>query len=254
MDQIAANRAAIGTPPQLTDSARAVLRTLATSGAITRPRLSALLALSKPTMSMAVAELSALGLVASQGLSKGPTGRTAILYGLGPAAGHVVGIDAGTTHVRAVVTALDGQSLAKTEAPLPGTAPWSRAVGSTVRAVTDALLPSVATRAGPLRAVAVALPMIVSNSRPLPASDPVLQVLRQHNAPLVLENNVNCAALAELHHGAASGWSGFVYLQVGVKIGLGIVHDRRLFRGFNGGAGEVGRLPFPWSATEVPRR
>jgi predicted NBD/HSP70 family sugar kinase len=210
-------------------------------------------------MSMAVAELSARGLVASRGLSRGPTGRTAILYGIGPAAGYVVGVDAGTTHVRAVATSLDGRILAKNEERLPGAAPWSTGrVSGTVRAVMDALLQSLASCGGPLRAVAVALPMIVSNSRSIPgmytASDPMLRVLRQHNAPLVLENNVNCAALAELHHGAASGWSGFVYLQVGVKIGLGIVHDRRLFRGFNGGAGEVGRLPFPWSATEVPRR
>jgi predicted NBD/HSP70 family sugar kinase len=259
MDEVSATRGAIGMPPQLTDSARAVLRAVAACGPITRPKLSAMLALSKPTMSMAVAELSAQGLVASQGHSRGATGRTAILYGLGPAAGHVVGVDAGTTHVRAVATSLDGRQLAEAEERLPGAAPWSAArVSGTVRAVVEGLLRSVAGREEPLRAVAVALPTIVPNTGATPgmpsASDPLLRALRQHDAPLLVENNVNCAALAELHHGAARGRSGFVYLQIGVKIGLGIVHDRRLFRGFNGAAGEVSRLPFPWSATEQPRR
>ncbi len=259
MDDIPANRAAFGMPPQLTDSARAVLRSVAASGPITRPQLSSMLALSKPTMSMAVAELSARGLVASQGHARGATGRTAIRYGLGPAAGYVVGVDAGTTHVRAVAASLDGQQLARADERLSGTAQWSSTrVSKAVRAVVDTVLQAVATRGEPLRATAVALPTIVPNRRSTAAanavSDPVLQVLRQHNAPVILENNVNCAALAELHHGAARGRNSFVYLQIGVKIGLGIVHDRRLFRGFNGGAGEVGRLPFPWSPTDMPRR
>jgi DNA-binding MarR family transcriptional regulator len=64
-------------PAALTDSSRAVLRALATHGPITRPRLGALLALSKPTMSAAVAELGALGLVASVGRQEGTVGRRA---------------------------------------------------------------------------------------------------------------------------------------------------------------------------------
>src|SRR5262249_42579524 len=72
--------------------------------------------------------------------------------------------------------------------------------------------------------------------------------------PLILENNVNCAALAEMHHGAARGRSSFAYLQVGIKIGLGVVYEGRLFRGFNGAAGEVARVPLPWSEPEVARR
>jgi predicted NBD/HSP70 family sugar kinase len=258
MNEISANRASIGSV-QLTESARAVLRAVAGRGPITRPQLSAMLALSKPTMSMAVAELSARGLVAAQGQVRGATGRTAILYGLGPAAGYVVGVDGGNTHVRAVATSLDGrQLLATAEEPLRGRAAWStERVSGAVRVVMDVLL-QAAPRGDPLRAIAVALPAIVPNSRSFPEApgekDPLLQVLRQHNAPLILENNVNCAALAELHCGAGRGRSDFAYLQVGVKIGLGIVHDRRLFRGVNGGAGEVGRLPFPWSATTAPHR
>ncbi|MDX3382672.1 ROK family protein [Streptomyces niveiscabiei] len=64
--------------------------------------------------------------------------------------------------------------------------------------------------------------------------------------PVHIENNVNCAALAELHEGAAKGRHTFGYLQVGYGIGLGIVVGGRVLRGAGGAAGEIARLPYPW--------
>jgi len=233
-----------GPPPALTDSARAVLRTVSTSGPITRPQLGALLAFSKPTMSAAVGELEALGLVASRGTVKGPTGRTAVTYGLGPEAGVVVGVDAGTTHTHAATAGLDGRPIA--EADL---------ASSEIEGAVEQVLGGV-RRDGPLRAIAVAVPTIVSSAlAPRGRGKDLLAIVQRlqdrFRVPILLENNVNCAALAELREG--TGRASFIYLQVGVKIGLGIIIDGRLFRGFNGAAGEVGRLPFPWSATETPR-
>jgi predicted NBD/HSP70 family sugar kinase len=69
-----------------------------------------------------------------------------------------------------------------------------------------------------------------------------------------VENNVNCAAIAELHNGATSGRQSFAYLQVGIGIGLGIVIDGRVLRGANGAAGEVARLPYPWAEGQEPKR
>ena len=57
-----------------------------------------------------------------------------------------------------------------------------------------------------------------------------------------------------MHYGAAKHREAFSYLQVGVRIGLGIVVGGKLLRGSNGAAGEIGRLPFPWSPTETPSR
>jgi predicted NBD/HSP70 family sugar kinase len=237
-----------------------VLRTLARTGPTTRPQLSTILSFSKPTMSVAVAELIGQGLVSPFGSTQGSTGRRATIYGLGAGAGHVIGIDAGSTQVRALAQTLDGRRLAEVEERLAkGQRHVSAETSTAVRAAADSVAAAVGRSFGPLRAIAVALPAIVSANRPeiahkgdietlLGAFGPAVAV------PLILENNVNCAALAEMHHGAARERSSFAYLQVGVKIGLGIVHEGRLFRGFNGAAGEVGRLPFPWSATEIARR
>jgi len=62
---------------------------------------------------------------------------------------------------------------------------------------------------------------------------------------VVLDNDVNFAALAERDHGAALGTPSFAYLYVGERhsVGLGLVLDGLLVRGAHGLAGEIGYLP-----------
>ncbi|WP_222028718.1 ROK family transcriptional regulator [Rhizobium laguerreae] len=241
--------------PALTESARAVLRTIAGGGPATRPQLSAALAFSKPTMSAAVNELERLGLLAPAGVNRGSVGRTSVTYGLGRAAGYVIGVDCGTTHISGVVEGLDGASHATLERALPDTSAENRFL--MIEQLVADLLGQFDALAAPLRAVVVALPNIISQSLDrMLGRDVLLAVLARldsvYGAPLLLENNVNCAALAEFHEGAAKDYSFAMYMQIGVKTGMGIVLDGKLFRGFRGGAGEIGHLPFPWSETAQP--
>jgi len=246
--------------PPLTESARAVLRVLALQGPITRPKLGAILELSKPTMSAAVSELSKAGLVISFGAYKGATGRTATIYGLGPVTGYVIGIDVGEAQVRAVAHSLDDSPLAAIEERIPRRSKATVGeIGEVIDSVARATMLAVGDKYTTLRSVAVAVPRIVSTHRlgrtKRKGPEAVLRQLRERlAAPIILENNVNCAALGEMHYGAAKHRAEFSYLQVGVRIGLGIVVSGKLLRGFNGAAGEIGRLPFPWSPTETPSR
>jgi predicted NBD/HSP70 family sugar kinase len=243
----------------LTESARAVLRMISRSGPSTRPQLSAALAFSKPTMSAAVGELEAFGLLASHGIARGAIGRAAITYGLGPKAGFVIGVDCGTTQVHAMASGLDGQCFFELRQAIDEDDPSEHGQRfQAIETTVAALLAECGERTGPLRVIAIALPNIISPSLDrLPARAEFMDVLqrleRAHGVPVMLENNVNCAALAEYHRGAAKNHNFAIYLQIGVKVGLGIVLEGRLFRGFRGGAGEVGHLPFPWSETDKPR-
>jgi predicted NBD/HSP70 family sugar kinase len=248
-------KARIEAPP-LTDSARAVLRTIAGSGPATRPQLSAALMFSKPTMSAAVSELERFDLLAPAGINRGSVGRTSVAYGLGPKAGFVVGIDCGTTHINAVARGLDGITLATVETPLIDKSADERFLA--VEEVIARLLSQFEAQSMPLRALVIALPNIISASLDrMPGREVLIPVLERlhatYGAPVLLENNVNCAALAEYHEGAAKDHSFAIYMQIGVKTGMGIVLDGRLFRGFKGGAGEIGHLPFPWSEREQPK-
>jgi predicted NBD/HSP70 family sugar kinase len=79
-----------------------------------------------------------------------------------------------------------------------------------------------------------------------------LEALFGSDTELCLENNVNCASVGEQFYGSAQGYSTFAYLQLGVKIGLGIVHETRLLRGATHAAGEPARIPFAWTPEAAP--
>lgn len=60
---------------------------------------------------------------------------------------------------------------------------------------------------------------------------------------VVIENDVNVAALGELHYGIGRQHRDFVCISIGTGIGMGIVVGGRLVRGAHGAAGEIGNLP-----------
>jgi predicted NBD/HSP70 family sugar kinase len=61
--------------------------------------------------------------------------------------------------------------------------------------------------------------------------------------PVLVENNVNLAAVGEKWFGLARGVSTMVFILLGVGIGMGIVIDDEVVRGAHGAAGEIGYLP-----------
>ncbi|MEV5438302.1 ROK family protein [Streptomyces sp. NPDC052682] len=236
---------------QLSESARVVFDVLAGAGTATRPQLAAGAGLSKPTVSSAVAELEAAGLAAHSGTASGATGRSAAVYRLGPAAGAVLAVDLGPSLTRVRGCALDGTLLAEKTGTRPEAA-------GTVREVLQEL-----PAGAPLRAVVVAVGDVTTRDREGAGERPAtakagpvfdaMTVALPEGVPIHVENNVNCAALAELHEGAARGRDTFGYLRIGVGIGLGIVVGGRVLRGANGAAGEVARLPYPWDDGREPR-
>lgn len=73
--------------------------------------------------------------------------------------------------------------------------------------------------------------------------DPVRARLAERwQLPVVLDNDANCAAVAELTLGAARGVDSFVLVTVGTGIGGAVVDGGRLVRGANGMAGEFGHM------------
>ncbi len=62
------------------------------------------------------------------------------------------------------------------------------------------------------------------------------------NVPILIENDANCAALAESIAGAASDAENSIMITLGTGIGGGIIIDKKLYSGFNGAAAEVGHM------------
>jgi len=60
---------------------------------------------------------------------------------------------------------------------------------------------------------------------------------------LEVANDVNAAALGELHFGAGKGVKDLICITLGTGVGGGLILDGKLFTGSKGGAGEIGHLP-----------
>jgi len=240
-------------------SARAVIRALYAHGPATRPRLVRDLGLSKPTMSAAMLELVRLDLVQEQGETWGDEGRRAVEYSAAPTTGHVIGIELGATVVRVAAHRLDGHRLAVKEQLLPAGGRVVTPGGARAAAALLAdLRRELGATNGPLLDVVVAAPTLPAlegtAGRRIDGVDHFAGLLGlEDQAAWTLENNVNCAAVAEHRLGVARGRDTFCYLQVGVKIGAGVILGGRLLAGARGGAGEVAVLPFPWDGRTAPR-
>lgn len=251
--------AAAGTSDlSLTGSAKSVFRKLVQEGPATRPQIGTALGLSRPTMSAAIGELERLGLAEMIGAIQGPLGRSAAQYRVGQGAGHVIGIDAGSSHVRLRVSTLDRRLLHSEVRRLDQ--PQVSVSETISRAVADLFAAAHGARRqdwGPLRTLGIAVPTRVS-SEPGEAATPLQNVVFTAFEPpagidVVLENNVNCAAVAEQHYGAAQGQGSFAYVQIGLKIGMGLVLNGGLIRGRHGAVGEIGHLAFPFAPGMRPQ-
>lgn len=68
------------------------------------------------------------------------------------------------------------------------------------------------------------------------------ELQKYFDLPVYLDNDANCAALAESVAGAAKGVEHSVTVTLGTGIGAGIVIDGKIFSGFNNAASELGHM------------
>jgi predicted NBD/HSP70 family sugar kinase len=241
-----------GTPRLLrAHNERAVLEHLRAAGPSSRPGLARVAGLSKPTVSQALANLEAAGLVRTVGPASPSMGRTAMLYEADPTAGYVVGIDVGRAWIRVAAADLSGEIVARRDERnrARGAAALVKSVGEVARDV-------VATAGLTWKRVAHTVvggpgvfdpdsdrlrhaPNLPGWSRP-----GVMSSLREALPPTVtLDNDANLAAVGERTYGSGRDARTFVYVSVGTGIGMGVIIDGELYRGAHGAAGEVGYLP-----------
>lgn len=200
--------------------------------------------LAPATVSTIVRELSEHGLV---DVVPG-SGRRGAAVRLSPAAGCVVGIDFGHTHVSVAVGSLAGTVL-KEEWQHTGGGEDHREALELARSML-AGLGALEAAAPPIRTIGLGLPAPVSEE--VVESDAIFPGWAGVNAravvedffgvPVVVENDANLGALAEHRAGAARGTDNSVFIKTSAGVGAGIVVDGAIFRGARGTAGEIGHL------------
>jgi len=162
---------------------------------------------------------------------------------------YCIGLDLGGTNLRAAAISHSGQLIDRVEG--------RTAISQGREAVVSEMVQSIAelrTRCGEsdLAGIGVAVPGFISlkegvirNANNLASLEnfPIRDELsRRLNAPVVLENDANAAALGEKWIGAGRDVDDLVLLTLGTGVGGGIISGGNILRGAAGMAGEVGHI------------
>ncbi|MBL8571302.1 MAG: ROK family transcriptional regulator [Phreatobacter sp.] len=220
-------------------------------GAVSRAELSRLTGLSKQTTSEIAKVLEGAGWIRLCGQTQGAVGRRATTYELDERSAYVVGVDLGGTKVNVAVASLLGTIVG--EATL---ATDRRGGLHVVRQIKDVML-DVAAKGGVdpslIRCGAVGSPGVVQpatgqihlapNIPGLDVIDVAGELGRALGFPVVIENDVNVAAVGERQQGERRHVMDMAFIALGTGIGMGIVANGQLIQGSRGGAGEIAYLP-----------
>lgn len=230
-----------------------LLEHIRSNGPCSRADLARSSGLSKPTVSLALANVERAGLVRRAGRRTGAPGPAARLYEIRPDAGFVLGLDVGRRYLRGAIGDLAGGMRAKASCRARAASALGHvtelavlarslceSAGVTMSQITQVVIGSPG-RYNPDSDSIVLPGLLRSWARPA-----VLTHLREAFGPgLIIENDVDAAALAERAHGHGRDARNFAFVHVGTGIGMGLVIDGGLHRGAHGVAGEIAFLPLP---------
>ncbi len=107
---------------------------------------------------------------------------------------------------------------------------------------------------GKVNSVGIGVPGLVNNEEkmvhdvvniPSWKKIPLQQLMEErYNIPVHIENDANCFALGEFYFGKGKGCNSMIGLTIGTGLGSGIIINKKLYAGKNGGAGEFGMIAY----------
>jgi predicted NBD/HSP70 family sugar kinase len=221
------------------------------NGPCSRAELARVSGLSKSTVSLAMATVERAGLVREAGHRRGAPGRAAQLYEVSPDAGFVLALDVGRQFLRGALADLTGAVVAR-ETVRSRAAHGGRRVSELI-GLADILTERAGIDRAAVTQTVIGCPGVYDRHADTIRLTGGLTGWDQPGLParlrdafgssLMVENDVDAAALAERSHGHGRHVSSFAFVTVGTGIGMGLVLGGQLHRGAHGIAGEIAFLP-----------
>jgi predicted NBD/HSP70 family sugar kinase len=234
-------------PPLLKDlNQRTVLDTIRAGAPISRAEISREAGISKPTVSLALQSLLDAGLVREAEPRSGQPSYGAVFFEPVPEAALVLGLDLGARFLRGAICDLEGETRARQDVELAGAD--AAAVLDAFAGLRDSLVEATGLSADRIDSAVVGVPGVTAANGRVRLAGPVpglegMDVAGDLGArlglPVVVENDVNLAAVGERWRGVARGVDDFAFLSIGTGLGSGLVLRGELQRGYHGAAGEI---------------
>jgi len=163
---------------------------------------------------------------------------------------YYIGIDLGGTNIAAGIVDEDGAIVKKGSVPTGRTRPSEEIVGD-MCSLVESLIKEAGIDRADIHSIGIGSPgtpdrkngVIIYNNNLGFRNVPIRKLLQERfGLPVYLENDANCAAIAESLAGAAKGEPNAVVITIGTGIGGGVIIDNKLYTGFNGAGGELGHV------------
>ncbi|MEI8198905.1 MAG: ROK family protein [Eubacteriales bacterium] len=161
---------------------------------------------------------------------------------------YYVGIDLGGTNIKAGVVTSEGVILNKKSIKTNADRPMEDIVSDMGRLALEVIAEAGLSRTD-VDAIGIGSPgtpdnktgyLVYSNNLPFNMT-PMRKLIRGIiNLPVYINNDANCAAMAESVAGAAKGAADSVTITLGTGIGSGVIINNRIFSGFNQAGAEFG--------------
>jgi glucokinase len=161
---------------------------------------------------------------------------------------YYIGVDLGGTKIAAGIVDEEGKIVKKASVPTGRTRESAEIVNDLCMLVVN-LVKEYGISEKDIYSIGIGSPgthdrengIIVYNNNLSFRNVRIKEELQKHiNVPVYLENDANCAAIAENVAGAAKGMDSAVIITIGTGIGGGVIIDKKLFTGSNGIGAELG--------------
>jgi predicted NBD/HSP70 family sugar kinase len=239
-----------GHPATSQSSAGHLLWLVRTGRARTRGELQSYTGLSRSTITQRIDALRAAGYLRTYGVEGSTGGRPAERLELDTARGVVLVADLGANHARAAVVDLGGLPLAE-EHELIKIGVGPEVVLGWVDAAFTRLLAKTGWEPTQVRGIGVGVPGPVEFEAGVSTQPPIMpgwdgypiaeRLRRTWDRPVYVDNDANLMALGEqtVHYPDCPT---LVLVKVATGIGAGVVVDGHVYRGIDGGAGDLGHI------------
>jgi glucokinase-like ROK family protein len=229
-----------------------IMNNLRKKAPISRAELAQATGLNKTTVSSLVDELLQRQFAREIGATTARKGHPAIILDLNPSAGFIVGCEIGVDFILVVCTNFAPEILWRHEEHTdPGIG--RHAILERATALMNEAVQRGYQEYETLLGIGVGVAALIDQAtgtmlfapnlgwrEPFPIRAMLQESFPQ--APVIVDNEANTAALGEHFFGVAQGYDEVLYISAGVGLGGGIVHDGRVFSGVAGVSAEFGHI------------
>ncbi|WP_042422031.1 ROK family protein [Streptacidiphilus anmyonensis] len=183
--------------------------------------------------------------------TEGLRGRPARRFAFRGAVGHVAGVGIGAARLTVMVADLRGRIVAREQVSVPADLPSAGRLDA-IGGLVEQACAGAGIAASALTVVGVGTTGVIDGEgrvvKSVVLSDwtgvPLqAELARRLTVPVLVENDMRLAVLAEHWRGAARGRADVMYLHTGSRIGLGLLLGGVPYRGSHAAAGELGGHP-----------